>query len=178
MTEKGRWPWLVSLQAAIPVQTFLGMTMKAQTFYCGGSLSRTAGCSDQASDWRGGGREFLGPGEGRGTKAGTLSFSISKLNIPGGCGSDFPVSDLTKRVIGGEVTEKGRWPWLVSPFYFASLCQQHALRGSVGIPISDGPLGRIYMYHALIGGEVTEKGPVALAGVAPGSHPCADFPGV
>ena len=37
-TEKGRWPWLVSLQAEIPTRRVLGFTVSSRLFFCGGSL--------------------------------------------------------------------------------------------------------------------------------------------
>lgn len=36
--EKGKWPWLVSLQGAIPSKMFLGIPVAYQRYYCGASL--------------------------------------------------------------------------------------------------------------------------------------------
>lgn len=36
--EKGKWPWLVSLQGVIPSKTFFGIPLAHQRFYCGASL--------------------------------------------------------------------------------------------------------------------------------------------
>lgn len=36
--EKGKWPWLVSLQGAIPSKMFLGIPVAYHRYYCGASL--------------------------------------------------------------------------------------------------------------------------------------------